>query len=278
MKKIKLILISAIFLAVSCSEEQLITYQGETDGTSGIYFQRTASYTYGTPNVVYTDSTEYSFAGVSSEIQSGTVNVVVRTFGNISNTDRPFVISVVNDPAQTTAVEGVDFTVDYTKCVIEAGKSETYIPVTVMRSEQLTESSLRIKLTLEENEYFKFHITEYKANNVWNQSARMIDARYYVIRFTEISTTPRYWTLLGTKYFGTWTQRKYKVVNEVAGWTPADWSTAGQAGAKVALGRFDYVARMVQSYLQQMADNGTPVKDDDGSNMQMPSPYTVSYN
>ncbi len=274
MKNIKYILISIIVFLISCSEDQLITYSGEKDNTSGIYFQRTGSYTVGTPNVTYLDSTVYSFAGVNA--QSSTINVLVRTFGNLSDKDRPFVIKIVNDPIQTTAIEGSDFTVDYTKCILPAGKSEANIPVTLIRTEKLTKTSLRIKLMLEENEYFKLYIAEYKATNVWNQNVRTIDSRYYVIRFAEIYTMPSYWSF-AAPYFGTWTPEKYKVVNDVAGWTPSDWKTAGMAGSKVAGGRFDYVARFVQSYLQQMADKKTPVKEGDGSNMQLPNPYSIIY-
>lgn len=277
MKKTIFIIICSFFVLASCNEDQLTTYSGEKDNTSGIYFQRVGSYTLGTPNITYADSSLYSFVGVKDTIKKATIKVTVRTLGNVSDKDRPFVAKVVNDPIQTTAVEGTDFTVDYSKCIIPAGKSEGYVYVTLLRTAKLTKSSIRIKLMLEENEYFKFYISEYKASNVWNQKTRVIDALSYVIRFSEIYSMPSYWGSIGYIFFGTWNPVKYAVVNNVAGWTPSDWSNAGMAGAKVAYGRFDYVARAVQSYLQQMADKGTPVKDEDGTNMQLPSPYSIIY-
>ncbi len=277
MKKIIFIIICSFFVLASCNEDQLTTYSGEKDNTSGIYFQRVGSYTYGTTNVTYADSTVYSFVGVKDTIKKATLKVTVRTFGNISDKDRPFVVKVVNDPIQTTAVEGTDFSIDYSKCIMPAGKSEGYVLVTLFRTAKLTKSSIRIKLKLEENEYFKFYISEYKESNVWNRKSRTIDALSYVLRFAEIYTMPSYWASFGNSFFGAWTPEKYSVVNNVAGWIPSDWSSAGMAGAKVAYGRFDYVARAVQTYLQQMADKGTPVKDGDGSNMQLPSPYSVIY-
>lgn len=277
MKKIIYLAICSFFILFSCKEDKLVTYNGEKDNTSGIYFQRVGSYTLGTPNVTYVDSSTYSFAGVVDTIKKTTVKISVKTFGNISDKERPFVVKVNSDPKQTTAIEGTDFTIDHASCVIPAGKSEGSVSVTLYRSSKLTKSSLRIKLTLEENEYFKFHITNYKASNVWNQNTRVIDALSYVIRFAEIYTMPSYWSFSGDEFFGTWTPAKYATVNSVAGWLPSDWSNAGMAGSKVAYGRFDYVARAVQAYLQEMADKGTPIKEEDGTNMQLPNPYSVVY-
>lgn len=276
MKKI-IFIICSFFVLASCSEDQLTTYTGEKDNTSGIYFQRIGSYTLGTSNITYADSSLLSFEGVRDDIKQSTIKVTVRTFGNVSDKDRPFVVKVVKDPLQTTAVEGTDFTVDYSNCIMPAGKSEGYVPVTLIRTAKLLKSSLRIKLMLEENDFFKFYITEYKASNVWNRDSRIIDARSYVIRVAEIYTMPSYWGSSGLSFFGTWTPEKYAVVNNVAGWLPSDWKNAGMAGSKVAYGRFDYVARAVRTYLQKMADSGTPVKDGDGTNMQLPSPYSIVY-
>lgn len=278
MKNKIIIFIALSFGLFSCTEDTLITYQGEPDNTSGIYFQRTGSYVVGTPNVTYIDSTVYSFAGVHDSIRTATVNVQVRILGNLSDIDRPFVVKIAEDASQTSAVEGVDFTIDYNKCILPAGQATANVPVRIIRTQKLTSSTLRLKISLEENEHFKLYIKEYKASNVWNQTARNIDATSYVIRFAEQYSRPSYWTLFGGTYFGTWTPEKYKVVNDVAGWVPDDWKNAGMAGSKVTGGRFDYVARAVQAYLQQMADNGTPVKEKDGTNMQLPNPYSVIYN
>ena len=135
---------------------------------------------------------------------------------------------------------------------------------------------MRLKIELLENEYFKFYIKNYKASNVWNSTSRTIDAKYFVLRFDEKYTRPSYWDF-ATSYFGTWTSEKYRVVNEVAGWLPTDWNSAGMAGAKVAAGRFAYVARGAQAFLQEKANSGMPVKEADGTNMQLPSPYEVIY-
>ena len=61
------------------------------------------------------------------------------------------------------------------------------------------------------------------------------------------------------------------------GWTVNDWSNAGSSGSKVALGKFDFAARVFQKHLQKMADAGTPVLDDDGSYIQLPAKYAVDY-
>lgn len=276
MKQSIIIILLSVLSIISCTEDRLITYGGEDDNTSGIYFQRVGSYVYGTSDLTYTDSLTYSFAGAKEEMVSQIINVQVRTFGNISDVDRPFLVKPVVDSKESPAVEGVDFEIEYEQCIVVAGKADASVPVRLLRTSKLTTTSLRLKIELLENEYFKFHIKEYKASSVWNRTARSIDAKYFVLRFDERYTQPSYWSYSESK-FGMWTVEKFRVVNEVAGWEPKDWKYAGMAGSKVASGRFDYVARAVQNYLQQKYDNGTPVKEANGSNMQLPSPYEVIY-
>ena len=83
--------------------------------------------------------------------------------------------------------------------------------------------------------------------------------------------------MFGDDYFGSWTPRKYIIVNMACGLTVADWSNAGFAGAKVSLGRFSFFAVAVQKYLQEQADAGEPVLDSDGSYMQLAPAYAVDY-
>ena len=94
---------------------------------------------------------------------------------------------------------------------------------------------------------------------------------------SEMYTAPSYWNSFGDDYFGSWTPRKYVIVNTACGLTAADWANAGYAGAKVSLGRFSFFAVAVQKYLQEQADAGEPVLDSDGSYMQLAPAYAVDY-
>ena len=86
---------------------------------------------------------------------------------------------------------------------------------------------------------------------------------------------PGYWTIFATSYLGTWSAKKYTIVNSICNLTNNDWRWAGSG--KVVLGRFSYFAIAVQSYLQEQADAGNPIREADGSFMQLGSNYTVDY-
>ena len=104
-----------------------------------------------------------------------------------------------------------------------------------------------------------------------------MDGTRYTFKFNEQYSEPTYWSWFGEGFLGPWTPQKYIVVNSVMGWTVNDWSQAGQAGAKVSYGRLGFAAKAVRNYLQEQADNDTPVKDKDGSYMQLADGYTVDY-
>ena len=82
----------------------------------GIYFTR--------------DTLEYSFGVTPVEIQTHVLKVPFRTMGIVTQTDRAVSFEIVTD--STTATEGVQFTLG--EAVIEAGQTEGYIPVTLLRS------------------------------------------------------------------------------------------------------------------------------------------------
>ena len=63
----------------------------------------------------------------------------------------------------------------------------------------------------------------------------------------------------------------------VCGLNASDWGIAGQSGAKVSLGRFNFFAVAVQKYLQEQADAGEPVLDSDENYMQLAPAYAVDY-
>ena len=61
------------------------------------------------------------------------------------------------------------------------------------------------------------------------------------------------------------------------GLTIQDWQKAGQEGALITYGKFNYAATLMRNKLQALADDGKPVYDEDGSFMQLGSGYKVEY-
>ena len=245
-----------------------------TTDDAGIYFQLIKGY-YGTTTEIYTDSLDYSFASLPASMKDVILPATVRTMGKVADQDRPF--KVVVDKEGTTAIEGVHYEIDLDSVVVPAGKSSANVNVRFFRTDDLMEKSVRLALRLEDNEYFKCYFPEYKNTSAYTATGEMIHGDVFAFSLSEMYTEPSYWSMFGGSFFGDWTPKKYLVVNAACGLTPADWSNAGYAGAKVQYGRFSFFAMTVQKYLQEQADAGTPVSDSDGKYMQLAPSYAVDY-
>ena len=269
-KILYLLLLPLIY--TSCETKDIPVY---TSDDAALYFQRTASYIWGSTTVTYSNSTEFTFAGAAAEKNSVTYSAEVRTMGNVTDYDRPFKVEI--DKEMITGIQGVHFDTNLDTLKIKAGKSNAYVRSTFYRTPYLLDSTLTVVLHLIENEHFNARIDEYKKTNQWNSSSENLDGTRYTFKFNEQYSEPTYWSWFGEGFLGPWTPQKYIVVNSVMGWTVNDWSQAGQAGAKVSYGRLGFAAKAVRNYLQEQADNDTPVKDKDGSYMQLADGYTVDY-
>lgn len=269
-KILYLFLLPLIFTA--CETKDIPVY---TSDDAALYFQRTASYIWGSTTVTYSNSTEFTFAGAAAEKNNVTYSAEVRTMGNVTDYDRPFKVEI--DKEMSTGIQGVHFDTNLDTLKIKAGKSNAYVRITFYRTPDLLDSTLTVVLHLIENEHFNARIDEYKKTNQWNSSSENLDGTRYTFKFNEQYSEPTYWSWFGEGFLGPWTPQKYIVVNSVMGWTVNDWSQAGQAGAKVSYGRLGFAAKAVRNYLQEQADNDTPVKDKDGSYMQLADGYMVDY-
>ena len=203
------------------------------------------------------------------------MSATIRTMGKVVDYDRPF--KVVVDQEGTTAIEGKHYEVNLDTVVVPAGKSTAYVRVRFFRTDDMMEKAVRLALRLEDNEYFKCYFPEYKNTNAYSATGVMIHGDVFAFSLSEMYTEPSYWAMFGDDFFGDWTPKKYIVVNSVCGLTPSDWSNAGYAGTKVQYGRFNFFATVVQKYLQEQADAGTPELEADGSYMQLAPSYSVDY-
>lgn len=259
----------------SCSHEEIDLYSGPK---AGIFIQEVASTDlYGNPQRYKEGTTGITFATYGSHVTGLNTYLTIRTMGAPVDYDRPY--KLVLDPEETTAVEGVDFSFEGHEFCIKAGESTDRITVKLIRHAGLLQRTVRIYFRLEPNEHFDMPISEYKNSASWNQDGDMLPTDHFFIEFGENYACPNYWNSFGKSYFGDWTVTKYLLVNEQLGWTVTDWSNAGMTGSKVALGRFGPGAKIMQNYLQSMADAGSPVLDPDDPSgyMQLAASYQVNY-
>lgn len=246
----------------------------EPASKAGIYIQTTYTTNISGEILSYKDSTTVSFTTLASNYKETTTYFTVKLLGDTVGYDRPFKITV---DEQSTAVRGTHFEIDDADCVIPAGKAEKRVPVKLLRHADLLKKAYRLVLNLEANDYFDLEMQKYKSTAQWNATGTTLSGTQYKIIFSELYTAPSYWSYYGTTYFGTWSALKEQKINELMGWLHSDWNYAGYSGYPVQLGKFAYAARKLREQLQAAADEGNPVKEDNGSYMQLGTEYSVDY-
>lgn len=273
--KIAALLTGTVFMMTACSQEEIDLYSGPT---AGIFIQQVRnSDIYGNPLSYQDGQTGITFATQAATVKGLVTSFVVRSIGPVTDYDRPYDLKIV--PEETTAVEGVDYTLEGNEFCIKAGESTDKVTINMIRHSGLLQKTVRVYFKLSPNEHFDMPVTEYKNSSNWTVAGDTLKTDHYYIEFGENYTCPSYWNNFGKSYFGDWTVNKYLTLNDQMGWTVPDWSYAGFSGYKIALGKFGAAAKMLQSYLQGQADAGTPVLDPDDPSgyMQLAANYLVDY-
>lgn len=260
-------------MLTSCNEDEIPTF--ETDD-AGIYFQDGVQTRFFINIDAYNDSTAFSF-GQCDENQKDTVlRARIRTLGKTRDYDRK--VRIVVDKEHSTAVEGKHFVVDFDTISIKAGKSEAMVPVKFLRDPSLKTEQVRLVIKVEDNENFKVPFETQKNTNVYYDQGEIIRANAYVFEVNEFYYMPELWGMFGSPV-GKWSVSKQRLMSKMFDLTAYDWSLDGwrNGDGKVLSQRFVYYAVKLRLYLQEMADKGTPVIDDDGTYMQLSDAYHVDY-
>ena len=268
MKKFSIVLL-AILLFWGCENDDFL-YQGEEGGVSGLYFLKVTSTSIdGTPQG-YTDSSSYSFQNDAWDVETHRVKIPVQLFGMLSDEDRPFRLKVVGG----TAVEGEDFLPLPEKYIFPADKANTEAWVDIRRTPKLTKEHRYLVVELLENEHFKLLMPE-----IQDLSKRdTLKTNIFKISFTEQITEMLYYEYFGESYFGKWSVKKFHMINAISGWTLKQWQDAIWGDQPVTLGKMPYIATLLRRQLQEFADKGEPVMDEENAEyMQLGNSYKVDY-
>ncbi len=263
------LLLTAVAIG-ACSKDDIHTFDLEDNG---IYFQNGGQVRLYQNIDEYNDSLSYSFSTARENLTDTILYTRVRTMGKVRDYDRTFSVTV--DEENTTAVEGVHYTIDYSQAVIPAGESEVNFPVKFFRTADLMEKRVSLTLRLNDNEHFKVYFDEQKNTNIYNATGTQIHASTFKFVVSEIYTKPSYWNYMTA--LGTWSVTKMRLVCKLFDVPIEDWNRGGYSDSKVQSGYAVPWAFKLRRYLQEAADNGNPVIDDDGSYMQLGSGYEVDY-
>lgn len=262
-------LLVLVGVLASCKHETIDLYDLDD---AKIYFQ-VQSYSSANGAVGYSNSTTYSFVGVSQKVESLTFKATVQLMGNVVDYDRACRVTV--DADSTTMVEGVDYEINLDTLKIKAGQSTATFGVRFLRSQNIKDKEQILCLKLEPNDNFQV-LDTYRSSNVWsNTTAKKMDGSRFTFFISEIYKQPSRWGQVNANtYFGKWTAAKYVFINDFFSFTTDDWEWAT---GRISTGRMPFYARELQKELQRLADAGTPKLEDDGSYMQLGDGYKVNY-
>lgn len=277
MKKLLYLMFLLPLCIVSCNEDEIMTFEDED---AGIYFQYGGQTRFFINIDAYYDSMFVAWGRVADRVTDTVVYTRLRTMGKVRDYDRK--VRVVVDAENTTAIEGVHYRVDFSNIVVPAGASEVQVPVTLLRDESLLTQEYRLMLKVEDNENFKVPFDYQKNTNVYYASGDTIMANRFLFAFNEFYTMPVIWTLFYSNEdnpCGLWSAKKQKLLSQLYNISEDDWDyMKGWANNKgVQYQTFTYLAIKFRVYLQEQADNGTPVMEDDGTYMQLGPGYEVDY-
>ena len=257
---------------IACRKNEIILFDRDE---AGVYFQTGWQTRLYVNSETYVDSVDYSFSVESDTVTEKVLDVLVRTMGKVK--DFPRLVKLSVDAENSTAMEGVHYEIDFDAAVIPAGASSISFPVKFFRTQDLMGEKIKLVLKLEDNENFKVYFKEQKNTNVYYAAGEQIWADRYVFMVSEIYSEPNYWRSGADDAFGPWSVSKFRFVNKVCEIPVQDWQRGGHSDSKVQAGRFPIYGYMVRNALQELADSGTPMLDDDGSYMQLGTNYEVDY-
>lgn len=272
MKKILLSATLAMLTIAGCNQQDIDTYELDD---SRIYFQE-QNYTGSNGAAGYSTSMKFSFVGYSLDFTNVVFGGTVKIMGEVKDYDRPF--KVVVDEENTTMIEGESYEIDFDTLRVKAGENSCKVNVRFLRSKRLYEGEDTLTLKLLPNEHFNL-LENYKASNNWqNTTAKDIDGSRYQFIISELYSQPGAWGQYVGTYFGAWTITKFVFINSFFEFSNDDWTYHNGASSKITQARMPFYAGELQKELQRLADAGTPLREDDGTLMQLPSPHNVNYN
>lgn len=230
-------ILSMIYIS-SCKEYDALQYENDP----ALYFVN--------DNYGQKDSLDHSFFLVPGD-GPDTVYVQLHTMGELSDSDRPFVLEQTNGNDPDAAKPGVHYVAFDDPAVskyfvVPAHSVSVNLPIIFIRDESLNTSKVRLALRIVPNDYFRLGIPEWTT---------------FVLKTTAEAVKPALWDTRWKYYFGpSWGSVKMKFIIDVTGYTnwdyyPNDSGFLNYLEAKV-LSRF-------QEYNEANPDN--PLKEADGT-------------
>ncbi|WP_200976055.1 DUF4843 domain-containing protein [Echinicola sp. 20G] len=247
MKKLiqNIYLLLAIVACWSCVEDELDTFQNE----DSIYFSMSTEGTSVNPD---TDSLFYSVGLVPQTFTDTIISIPVKVLGLVKDQERSFTVELSQG---TTAQEGVDFEF-VNDHVIPAGEVSSNIDIRLIKTEEIAEDTVVLKLKLLSDDHFKTEMTTY-IDRYGEAQLSHVDLDIYL---TGVIQEPQYWF---EPYLGKFSAKKFFLMVDVLGFDPLIYT------GNVSLSQNQYFGIAMKRYLDEQKALGNTIYDEDGTEMEM---------
>lgn len=245
----KLFIVSLPVLLFACRKDKLMSY----NAGDNIYFQ----YKIGVDAAAYQegfiyDTLDYTFAYSPENVQDTLFPIPIAVTGKPATSDRAY--KVVVDP-DATAVEGTHY--EWPALVIHAGRVKDTLYMRFKRTADLRKGKVAMTLHLMPNENFNTNLPFMMAHSI-----DTIDVVHLHITLSDVLTAGPDWDAFFAAYFGTFSEKKMRLMNVVVGLPLDFWATSSINSGQVAAAT--YYATAMGRYLQQQALNGNIIYEEDG--------------
>lgn len=255
--------ILVIFLS-SCKKSQLTTY----NTADNVYFNyyrdvNPAQFELGFP----ADSVNYTFAYSSPDIQSAILPIPVAVTGVPENFDREIKLTV--DPSSTATAQHFTLPASF---IMHAGRVIDTVFVTLHRTADLQNKGVSAVLLMNASKDFSTDLKSKVRPLEAGAEPDTVQLLTFKILMSDIFAPGPSW---GNPYFGTFSLKKVRLLNEVTAMPLNFWSIAnGITDYKQQSSLASYYAVFMSRYLQEQASAGHPIFEDDGVTlMRMGSAY-----
>lgn len=247
-----IITLCVVALAFSaCEKEEIATFNGK----DVIYFQWAIDGKEFASQKI--DSTAISFAlELPTEVTDSLVLVPVKIQGYVSSKDRTVTVEVMEE---STAQKDIHYTIP-DEITVSANEYIGYIPVTLIRTEDMKVQEVSLKLQLLENENFKVDLWGEELSD--NNPNRILSYKEFEITISDMLTEPDRWSVL-EKYLGAFSVKKYYLIAEVNEMPLPNYNVLT---ASFWPDFYGHVA-VLKAYLEAQENAGTPILEEDGTEM-----------
>lgn len=251
---------ATILTSASCTKDMM-----DYVGPESVYFAvRDGNTTMSSTGWPYVPYTNVEF--VKTTADNILANILIRATGESKTYSRTVNIEVIAD--SSNAVEGVHYSMPHSVS-LEAGKTETTIPVTLIRKPEMKNGLIKLQIKLVENEFFTLIFKSWDnpkdltSGTIYNG----FDASRHNIICSDILVKPANWigsfdakTKKEKSAFGEFSAKKFLLIQSVMGYQYSDFmsSTTMTIGVQYAISRF------MSNYLVGQYKAHTPVLEDDG--------------